>query len=101
MFVFQTSFLFGENEWIKNNNRKMPEFAIMTLNLFSDSGGGRTIAFYTILLSIWLDERKKYVYFTSLITTIILIMGTTKMLYKQNRPQWEQNDLTTKNELEF
>ena len=85
---------------IENLNKKMPDFAIMTFNLLSDSGGGKTIALYTILLSIFLNQRKKYVYFTLLITFIILIMNSMKMLYKENRPQWERNDLTTQNELE-
>ena len=85
---------------IEDLNVKMPDFAVTTFNLLSDSGGGKTIALYTILLSIFLNERKKYVYFTLLITLIVLIMNTMKMLYKENRPQWERNDLTTQNELD-
>ena len=84
---------------IENINKKMPDFAAQTFNLFSESGGGKSIALYTIMLTIWLKERKKMVYFTLLITTIILIMNTLKMLYKENRPQWERF-LTTQNELE-
>jgi len=49
---------------------------------------------------MWINKRKQYVFFTLLITMIILFMNTMKMLYKQNRPQWERNDLTTTNEIE-
>lgn len=31
---------------------------------------------------------------------IILVMNCTKMLYKENRPQWVSNSLTTTNEIE-
>ena len=73
-------------ESIENTNKKMPDFAIMTFNKFSDLGGGRTISLYTILLAIFLNERKKYVYFTLIISMIVLIMNVMKMLYKGNRP---------------
>lgn len=39
---------------IENLNKRMPNFAIMTFILISDLGGGKTIAFYTIMLSIFL-----------------------------------------------
>ena len=71
----------------------MPEFAVHTLNWFSNSGGGKTFAFYTLLLVIWLREsRQKFMYFTLLITMLALMMNTMKMLYKNNRLQWEDHD---------
>ena len=51
------------------------------------------------MLSLFLEERKKYVYFTLLITTIVTLMNIQKMLYKENRPQWERDGLSTHNEL--
>jgi hypothetical protein len=64
----------------------MPDFALQTFTFFSETGGGKTIALYTILLALFVESRKKYIYFTLLITMIILVMNSTKMLYKQNRP---------------
>ena len=64
-------------------------------NLLSDSGGGKTIALYTIMLSLWLDHRNKFVYYTFILSTIIVIMISMKMLYKGDRPQWIDNELTT------
>ena len=93
--LYESSF-----EYIEERNKRLPDFAITTFNLLSDSGGGTTLALYTIILSIWLNQRKKYVYFTLIISVIALMMNTMKMLYKGNRPQWEDRNLTTQNELE-
>jgi len=42
--MYESSF-----EKIKEYDKDMPAFAITTFSWFSESGGGRSIAFYTIL----------------------------------------------------
>ena len=61
------------------------------LNAFSalsNSGGGKLIAPYTILLAIWMCERKKFVYYCLLVSVTVFFIITMKMLYKEDRPVW-------------
>ena len=62
---------------------------------FTNTGGGVTLALYTLLLGIGSLNRVKFLYYLLLSSVTVYVMNITKMLYKHDRPMWVNPDVST------
>ena len=61
----------------------------------TNTGGGVTIAIYTICLGIGSRHRVRFVYYLLLCSVTVFIMNTSKMLYKHDRPMWNNPEVAS------
>ena len=62
---------------------------------FTNTGGGVSIAIYTAWLGIGSRQRVKFLYYLLLCSVVVYIMNISKMLYKHDRPMWNNPDVAS------
>ena len=67
---------------ISSFNSDMPQWMLNAFSRLSVSGGGKTLTALAILSNLSLNGRKRYVYYSFILSMSIVTMLVTKMLYK-------------------
>ena len=81
-------------ETIQNLQKSSPEFVVEFMNIFTNFGGGPLSALIMLGLMLELDQRWRVIYHSLMITIIVVMITTLKMIYEQDRPNWLDPSIT-------